>query len=44
MDEKTINLWRQIEGARRVGKRKFASPVTFAVRSDHDQPGLKNLK
>jgi hypothetical protein len=21
MDDKTINLWRQIEGARRVGKR-----------------------
>jgi hypothetical protein len=22
MDDKTINLWRQIEGARRIGKRK----------------------
>ena len=22
MDDKTINLWRQIEGARRVGKRQ----------------------
>ena len=22
MDDKSINLWRQIEGARRVGKRK----------------------
>ena len=24
MDEKTINLWRQIEGARRIGKRRVA--------------------
>ena len=22
MDDKTLNLWRQIEGARRVGKRQ----------------------
>jgi hypothetical protein len=22
MDDKTINLWKQIEGARRVGKRR----------------------
>jgi hypothetical protein len=22
MDDKTINLWRQIEGARRIGKRQ----------------------
>jgi len=22
MDDKTLNLWRQIEGARRVGKRR----------------------
>ncbi|HWC55741.1 MAG TPA: hypothetical protein VG434_02095 [Sphingomicrobium sp.] len=24
MDDKTINLWRQIEGARRIGKRQVA--------------------
>ena len=24
MDDKTINLWRQIEGARRIGKRRVA--------------------
>lgn len=25
MDDKTINLWRQIEGARRIGKRHVAA-------------------
>jgi hypothetical protein len=25
MDDKTLNLWRQIEGARRVGKRSAMS-------------------
>lgn len=24
VDDKTINLWRQIEGARRIGKRQVA--------------------
>ena len=24
MDDKTINLWRQIEGARRIGKRRLS--------------------
>jgi hypothetical protein len=39
MDDKTINLWRQIESARRIGRRKagrvrpVAEPVRQAVAS-----------
>jgi len=35
MDDKTINLWRQIEGARRVGKRQVVGrvkPATLPLR------------
>jgi len=28
MDDKTINLWKQIEGARRVGKRRARERAT----------------
>jgi len=31
MDDKTINLWRQIEGARRVGKRQVGRPRPAAA-------------
>jgi hypothetical protein len=37
MDDKTLNLWRQIEGARRVGKRSALShgrPAQPGVRRD----------
>jgi hypothetical protein len=27
MDDKTLNLWRQIEGARRIGKRQALGRV-----------------
>jgi hypothetical protein len=35
VDDKTINLWRQIEGARRIGKRQVvgrAKPGTLPLR------------
>jgi hypothetical protein len=35
MDDKTLNLWRQIKGARRVGKRQAvvrAKPGSLPVR------------
>lgn len=37
MDDKTINLWRQIEGARRIGKRQAGRVRPSAPRP---QPGV----
>jgi len=37
MDDKTINLWRQIEGARRVGKR------SALLRGRPVQPGVRRV-
>jgi hypothetical protein len=31
MDDKTLNLWRQIEGARRVGKRRVGRDRPAAI-------------
>ena len=31
MDDKTLNLWRQIEGARRTGKRQARSSASVRI-------------
>ena len=31
MDDKTLNLWRQIEGARRAGKRRIGRERPLAI-------------